>query len=188
MEYSKGIVILAYEPQGVDFFSNCTKIAGKSAVLDPDIARMAGANFAIGSREALDELRGRLDEGSIKTQLKETPGLSIEATKWLASGSRGISSNTMFTALTGVDAMKGWETSHPHDPADLDRCLRLIEEVPELKTLIGRMSGVSEEWRKLISRWDELCACHINEVGLGWTKAKSAPKTYALMQEIFKGE
>lgn len=40
------------------------------------------------------------------------------------------------------------------------------------------------QWAALIARWDEVEASHLEEVGLGWTKAWLAPKTYALMQEI----
>lgn len=187
MNEANGIVVFGFGPQEIDFFSKCEKICGKNSVIDPDLARMAGANFAVGQRDALDKLASRLREGALAAQKNETPGLSDAATKWLANGRRGISSNTIFTVLTGIDALRGWEKDHPYDPADLDRCLLLLEAVPELKPEMHRMAQVSKHWAALIKRWDELVECHVTEVGIGWTKAKSAPKTYALMREILDG-
>jgi hypothetical protein len=43
---------------------------------------------------------------------------------------------------------------------------------------------VSAQWAALAPRWDEVEASHLAEVGLGWTKARCAPKTSALMQSI----
>jgi hypothetical protein len=104
--------------------------------------------------------------------------------RWLASGRRGISSNTIVTHLTGIDAIGDWGGDVPHDPADLDRCLQLLKAVPDLRPMLRRMATYSQQWRALIERWDEVEACHLDEVGLGWTKAKSAPKTYALMRSV----
>ena len=39
-------------------------------------------------------------------------------------------------------------------------------------------------WAALMERWDEIEACHLEEVRLGWAKAKSAPKTYDLMRSV----
>jgi hypothetical protein len=83
-----------------------------------------------------------------------------------------------------VDALNGYRASHPHDPDDLDHCLRLLSEVPELRERLPKMASVSPEWAALIARWEEVERSHLEEVGLGWTKAKSAPKTYDLMREV----
>lgn len=186
MSKVEGIVVLGFGPQDMDFFSKCLKIAGKQAAIDPDVARMAGANFAVGPQDALQALRARLEAGSLEQQKLQTPNLSGEAIEWLANGSRGISSNTIFTVLTGVDALDGHHGSHPHDPDDLDRCLRLLEAVPELQPEMHRMAHKSKQWAALMARWNEIVLCHLAEVGLGWTKAKSAPKTNALMRSILE--
>lgn len=178
----EGIVILAFEPQPVDFFTKAAKLCGKNAVLNPDVARMAGANFAIGLPEHLEHLRKKLEAQAIADQ--PSAGLPEGAAKWLATGSRGVSSNTMFQTLIGFNALKGSHGSHPHDPDDLDRCLKLLEAVPSLKPRIGEMASVSKQWAALVSRWDEIVESHINEVGIGWTKADQATKTYKLMKEV----
>jgi hypothetical protein len=110
-----------------------------------------------------------------------TPGGLVE---WLASGSRGISSNTIVQHLTGWPAAQDWYPDIPQDPGDLDRCLRLLAEVPLLRVMLPDMRTCSPMWNTLMDHWDEIEACHLEEVGLGWTKAKSAPKTYQLMRSV----
>lgn len=102
--------------------------------------------------------------------------------EWLGNGSRGISSNSIVEHLTGINCTGDWGMDHPHDPDDLDRCLRLLEAVPSLRNQLPRMSTASKEWAGLIMRWSEIEASHLEEVGLGWTKASRAPKTYELMR------
>lgn len=104
--------------------------------------------------------------------------------EWLAGGSRGISSNTIVQHLVGLAACKGYSTSHPHDPDDLDRCLQLLAAVPLLRVCLPYMSSCSVEWSALVAKWEEIEASHLDEVGLGWKKAHSAPKTYALMRSV----
>lgn len=106
---------------------------------------------------------------------------------WIAAGRGvGMSSRTMalWLAFDRKDDPHGFGPSHPHDPDDLDRCLRLLALVPELRLHLPRMAELSREWAALIPRWDEIERSHIEEVGLGWTKARSAPKTYQLMRDI----
>ena len=112
------------------------------------------------------------------------PGGLVE---WLAGGSRGVSSNSIVQHLVGLSACRNGETSHPYDPGDLDRCLNLLAAVPLLRVCLPYMSSCSPEWAALIARWDEVEASHLEEVGLGWTKARSAPKTYDLMRSVLKG-
>jgi hypothetical protein len=103
---------------------------------------------------------------------------------WLAGGSRGQSSNTIVQHLTGLPACGRSGTSHPYDPDDLDRCLLLLSAVPLLRVCMPYMASCSPQWAALIERWEEIEASHLEEVGLGWSKAHSAPKTYALMRSI----
>ena len=111
---------------------------------------------------------------------------SADFIQWLANGRRGVSSNTIAQHLTGINCLRGWSGSIPWDPDDLDRCLQLLEDVPALRPLMPQMATYSPEWAALVARWDEVEASHLEEVGLGWTKAKSAPKTYELMARIRK--
>lgn len=111
--------------------------------------------------------------------------IQSQVVKWLANSWVGSSSKCMAMYLA-FDEMT--DRSHPYDPDDLDRCLKLLEAAPGLRKHIHKMANVSPQWQALIECWEELEACHLEEVGLGWTKARSAPKTYKLMQDIFKRE
>ena len=181
-----GTVVLGFGPQPLDFLSKASKMCGSDAVLNQDVARMAGATFAIGPAELFAELRQRLEIGALIAQRQETPTLSLAATTWLASGSRGISSNTMFTVMTGVDALRDGYQSHPHDPDDFDRCLKLLHAVPELRLKLPLMARASPAWAALVEHWDEIERSHLDEVGLGWTKAGNAPRTYELMKKVLR--
>lgn len=178
----EGVVVLGYGTQPLSFIGKASKLCGENAAMDCDVARMAGASFCFGEPQAIDELRERLGLGAFASQARSTPGLSVKATNWLACGSRGISSNTMFTVLIGVDALGGSHGSHPLDPSDLDRCLRLLDSVPELRNRLPMMADVSPQWAALIDNWVEIEQTHLNEVGLGWSKGGRAEKTYALMR------
>ena len=171
----------------VDMFSKVANVCGKDAVMDTDVARMAGANFAGGHPAALAELRARLAAGALQFERAANPVLSPDAAAWLASGERGVSSNTMFEYLTGVKATRGWGRSHPHDPGDFRRCRLLLERVPELVPLLPRMAEVSPVWAALVAGWDSLCATMDAECPYWRTgRGGSAPKTYEMMRAIRK--
>jgi len=109
--------------------------------------------------------------------------LQTKTIKWLATGSTGASSKAMAFWLAFGQKLNGCG-NHPHDPDDFDRCLRLLDAVPELRPYLHRMSQVSRHWKALLKNWEAIEASHLDEVGLGWCKARSAPKTYALMREV----
>jgi len=108
--------------------------------------------------------------------------------EWLANGWRGVSSNTIFTTLTGMDALGSWRGSHPLDPDDFRRCVILLEQCPALKAEFHRMAEVSEPWKKLVENYDRLVALMDEEcAGVDWRERNSrwsAPKTYELMKEF----
>ena len=168
-------------------FAAVTRLAPARSIMDPDAARMLGVTFAIGLIEDLNALKAAQAPAAERRARQAHPGLSDGAVRWPASGARGISSETMFTVLTGVDALAGEHGGHPHDPEDLDRCLKLLAAVPELRPLLPKMAGCSPQWAALIEHWDEIEHSHLDEVGLGWTKASSAPMTYALMRQVLDG-
>lgn len=179
-----GIVILAFGPLPADTFGKAAKLAGKAAVMDTDLARMAGATFAFGMPEDLAGLRQLLEPGTVAKERAAHPTLSDNAVMWLASGARGLSSETLFTFLTGVDAEGDHGHNYPHDPADLRRCRLLLDQCPELVSCLPRVANAHPVWAALVARWDELCAV-MDEENPEWRQGRgSGPKTYALMKEI----
>lgn len=118
---------------------------------------------------------------------------------WWNAGDTGLSSETLALELLGAfyrekDASaRLWfrkmsrEDDHPHDPADLGRCLRLIADVPEVRACVDRLAERNEHWRRLAPVWDELAALMEAEVGIDWRKGDRAPRTYARMREVLDG-
>ena len=106
-----------------------------------------------------------------------------QVVKWLATGRVGMSSKCMAMWLAFGERAEPYA---PADPDDLDRCLKLLDKAPGLRPLIPKMAEVSKEWAALVPRWDEVEASHLAEVGLGWTKARRAPKTFDLMASILR--
>jgi len=99
---------------------------------------------------------------------------------WFATGRVGASSKVM--ALAAIEMPH--DRSHPYDPDDLNRCLLLLEAVPEIREHFNNVAAISDTWAKLIGRWDEVEQCFLDEVGRNWCKAHSAPKTYDLMKSV----
>lgn len=183
---SDGVVVFSFGPAPINFLSNASALCGKDAILDTGVARMAGASFAVGSPAALAVLKAKLEDGALAAERAANPGLSPEATAWLACGERGVSSNTIFEHLTGISAVGEWGGSHPRDPSDFGRCRLLLERVPELVPLLPRMAEVSPVWAALVAGWDSLCATMDAECP-NWRSGRgSALKTYKMMQKIIK--
>lgn len=103
--------------------------------------------------------------------------------KWLSGENTGISSETLAFAVCGIK--KQWNGT-PSDPADFNRCLLLIEQIPEIKSKIQKVVEMypSSKWGVLVENWDALEKCFIDEAGLGWRKAQRAPKTYKMMKDL----
>lgn len=183
----EGTVVLGFGPQTIDWITKADKICGKGAVMDPDVARMAGANLAAGQPEALAALRQRLEAGALQEQANANPGMSEAAVRWLAHGERGVSSETIFTRLTGVNALgtRSSRGDHPYDPSDFRRCRLLLEQVPELVPLLPKMAEMSPKWANLIQAWDEICKAMDLE-SPDWREpgnGQAAPTAYQLIKK-----
>ena len=110
-------------------------------------------------------------------------GVMDNLARWLMGGRVGMSSKAMAGVIFGVP---GGGTSHPHDPADFNRCLLFLRDVPEAIPLLHLCSRLSPQWSSLIARWDEVEQSFLDEVGQDWCKADRAPKTCALMRRVIE--
>lgn len=99
---------------------------------------------------------------------------------WFATGSVGESSKAMACAVAGLPNNR----SHPYDPADFNRCLLLLDAVPEIKKHMDKVAAISETWGKLVARWGEVEQCFLGEAGRNWSCRKAAPQTYQLMKDV----
>jgi len=110
-------------------------------------------------------------------------GSQAKIYRWMAGGDVGLSSKAIAMHMSA-----GWcDGSYPHDPADLGRCLRLLNLFPEWKPRIKEMARYGDVWERYVTHWDEMEEQMSNEVGIDWSKARSAPLTYDMMKMIAKG-
>lgn len=102
---------------------------------------------------------------------------------WFAGSDTGVSACTIAAFMCGAD-MESIYTSHPRDPGDMGRCLRLLETFPEWKARLPEIASLSPQWASLIKHWDQVETTMYAEVGRDWSKGNSAPHTYKLMKRI----
>lgn len=109
-------------------------------------------------------------------------GSTIEqrATKWLRDGQVGASSRAIHDHMLGLRPRDGF--SCPHDPDDLNRCLLLLDLIPEWKPRMREMEQHSPQWSGLAANWESITEAFLREVGLDWQHGSEAPETYALMR------
>ncbi len=104
------------------------------------------------------------------------------------SPNKGISSKAMATAFLDKEPDSAWAAfgNHPSDPSDFNRCLLLLQTVPEAREEMHKVAALSKVWKTLIENWDKLESCFIEEVGLDWEKDSNlnATKTYEMMKSF----
>jgi len=140
--------------------------------------------------DALDSLRAALFPvtcGERKMDSADQPttanSMKDKILNWFAVCEVGASSKVMAMAVIDMPH----DRSHPYDPDDLNRCLLLLEFVPEILSRMEKVAAISDTWAALIGRWSEVEQCFLDEVGLNWTKGNKAPRTFDLMKEIRSG-
>lgn len=106
------------------------------------------------------------------------------AAEWLRTGERGISSEAIFSHLTGIPVSGRWGLRAPQDPSDLRRCRLLLEAVPAFAAELHRMAEVSEEWAAIVARWDGLCTTMDREAPEWRSGLGRAQETYNLMVSL----
>jgi hypothetical protein len=113
--------------------------------------------------------------------------LNRKIMNWLAKGEVGLSSQEIAYQMSGADSNRT-HCTHPSDPSDFKRCLKLINAVPEIRGRLDEMRHKSKQWDALVENWERLEKCFMDEVG-GWLVGedydKRATKTYQMMQEIY---
>lgn len=97
------------------------------------------------------------------------------------SSDTGTSSRAIVARMEGSELDNHGFSSHPSDPSDLGRCIRLLDKIPEYRERLLEMCDVSITWAMLVTHWDELEAFYREEESSG-----KAPKCYARMQELIE--
>ena len=76
-------------------------------------------------------------------QFKHDEMIEDKIFQWFATGEIGASSQTIVLRMIGK---KYKHESHPLDPDDFNRCIKLLDAVPEIRNRLNEMSKVSPEW------------------------------------------
>jgi hypothetical protein len=109
------------------------------------------------------------------------------ANLWIVKGNVGSSSKCIWAHMTGT-ITSGGEDRYPRDLSDFNRCLLLLEAVPEWKARIHGMGAHGPAWDRLASNWDRLTESMIDEAGLNFSKGHNAPLTSALFKQILNDD
>lgn len=153
--------VLVFGAVPVDVLSSIMRTASRSAVLDADLARLAGASLALGSSADVETMKASLAPAAEAGVKARYPDLDAAAAMWLATGEQGASSSAIFFRLTGArpNSLRDHDDPlpHPHDPDDLRRCRLLLEQVPAFQDRLGEMREVSPVWAALVDSWSDLC-------------------------------
>jgi len=80
------------------------------------------------------------------------------------------------------EAIQGRGKDHPHDPADLLRCINYCKGYLSTEQLQKRMAGRSPEWDRLLPHWDSLVS--LLEGEMATRTDGTAPATYIEMKRI----
>ena len=115
----------------------------------------------------------------------EDNDIKTKVLKWFATGRVGESSRVMALVACGLkDLLKGYDV--PEDPGDFNRCLLLLDAVPEIRAKMDDIAALGGRWAKLVPRWAEIEKCFKDEAGPNWAFSDSAPRTYKLMKEVYQ--
>lgn len=94
---------------------------------------------------------------------KIKPCIPQAAINWVCGPDTGTSSKTIWAALSGAAGPGplhlGWSLSHydiPYDAADLGRCVRMLDLIPEWQGRLAEVVEVFPAYAPIIERWDEL--------------------------------
>lgn len=86
----------------------------------------------------------------------QTPKMSLQ--EWIVRGEVGISSKTIWAALTGAvkGGIKGLDFDVPKDPDDFRRCRKLVQQCQLSTTDLQQVKVVFPWYAPFIDNWDKL--------------------------------
>lgn len=112
-----------------------------------------------------------------------TVGVSLRHFDWLFGRETGRSSCAVWRHMLYIPQPDGGWAEYPHDPADLGRCVRLLDCFPTWRSRMFEMAEYGAAWAALATHWSELEALYAEETG-GKGDRWSAPRCYARMREL----
>ncbi len=91
-----------------------------------------------------------------RPHVSAVPNMGLDA--WRRCDDTGLSSLFMASAIhAGLNGFKPLECYHyPHDAADFNRCLKMLEAVPEFKPHRELVRPHGVHWARLLDQWDRI--------------------------------
>ena len=120
------------------------------------------------------------DGRSVMTTIKDQ---LMRPEEWIIYGDTGTSSKTIWAVMMSVvttenaEPFKWGEFDVPRDPSDFNRCLCLLEAVPEWRGRLHEVAEIFPEWRPMVSQWDRMERLFKREAPTG-----KCPDLFVLMQ------
>ncbi|EBH8908926.1 hypothetical protein [Salmonella enterica] len=112
--------------------------------------------------------------------------LAMKVLKWQTKGHVGISSATMAAIALGLEKnFYHGLFDAPRDPADLRRCMMLVDEIPEIKDSFPLIAKKVKRFSPILREWDSLIALLKFELK---RPDKRAPKTYKWIKELLSDQ
>lgn len=140
-----GVIIVWAHSVGIGALDDLTRRMVKETLISTTLASKWGAFLVLVESEDLH------DAIVAKHAPRPETGCGYEA--WATSGYTGLSSKYMAYRLMPKKARYA-PYAHPHDAEDVERCMLLLECVPEIN--VDGMCGASPQWERLVERWDEI--------------------------------
>lgn len=109
---------------------------------------------------------------------KESKFNGVKQLNWAMGDDKGLSSETIFAVMTGVNYNRSMT---PSDPSDFGRCYRLLQKFPQWKKRLHEVSYRYSSWKPFVENWSKLEELWEEEAKNGFL---SCPKLYKLMQEL----
>jgi hypothetical protein len=163
---------------------------GEEGQMDMALANKLGASMVLGESHALTTLaQDPTIQDQILARVKastDSYNIPQSAIRWLEEGCRGLSSETIFVAMTGIPLIEADDLSHPHDVSDFLRCRLLLEGVPEFAARRDELKALSAYWRALVPHWDELCELIDQEAPAWRDSGGPCPKAYARIKDLYE--
>ncbi|EBI7575638.1 hypothetical protein APP39_002229 [Salmonella enterica subsp. enterica serovar Minnesota] len=112
--------------------------------------------------------------------------LAMKVLKWQTKGHVGISSATMASIALGLEkSFYHGRFDAPSDPADLRRCMMLVDEIPEIKDSFPLIAKKVKRFSPILREWDSLIALLKLELK---RPDKRAQKTYKWIKELLSDQ
>ncbi len=118
--------------------------------------------------------------GELALKAAASASIAERARDWISNGEVGISSKTIWCALTGAPGPPQ-DACYPFDPDDFRRCRRLLEIIPEWRTQLHVVTERFPWFKPFEDRWEEFDKLYEAEA-----KSGRAPKLYDAMKVACK--